>query len=368
MPTLTLTPVAATPLTASQVAVGSLTASLAAVSSVSLTEVTAGPPIYVLNSDTYGEAYSFGNTPGSFGFAGTGSPTDIYAPLVVYQRFGVDAPNENVTKTTQAMFTYATYYGPTTDDSAECFSALAALKDTGTAFTQTKPVTGIEGQATVEGGNQLTGGTAAAIGVGSRINASGASSLITDAYAFYAGAVDSTGTITNYSAFYQANSAPGTNNWGVKVKDKIETEQALVLTQSGDDGVFRAEWSGATSSAFVYAQIPDGTDMATVRLQAVAGQTDSLMEFWASGGAGAAATVSTAGAFISTVGLIANNGAGVSQVKMSGDGFHWLVSGLEQTTVGAAGGASGLPATPTKYLKVKDSAGATLVVPAYAAS
>lgn len=44
------------------------------------------------------------------------------------------------------------------------------------------------------------------------------------------------------------------------------------------------------------------------------------------------------------------------------------VAGKEQTTVGAAGGASALPATPTKYLKVKDSAGTTLVIPAYAAA
>lgn len=41
---------------------------------------------------------------------------------------------------------------------------------------------------------------------------------------------------------------------------------------------------------------------------------------------------------------------------------------LAQTTVGAAGGASALPITPTKFFKVKDSAGTTLVIPAYAAS
>jgi len=46
----------------------------------------------------------------------------------------------------------------------------------------------------------------------------------------------------------------------------------------------------------------------------------------------------------------------------------WDAAGNQQTTVGAAGGASALPATPTKYLKVVDSAGTTLVVPAYAAS
>jgi hypothetical protein len=45
---------------------------------------------------------------------------------------------------------------------------------------------------------------------------------------------------------------------------------------------------------------------------------------------------------------------------------RWVAAGNQQTTVGAAGGASALPATPTKYLKVKDSAGTVLVVPAYA--
>jgi hypothetical protein len=39
-----------------------------------------------------------------------------------------------------------------------------------------------------------------------------------------------------------------------------------------------------------------------------------------------------------------------------------------QTTVGAAGAAASLPAKPTKFLKVVDEAGTTLVVPAYAAA
>lgn len=43
-------------------------------------------------------------------------------------------------------------------------------------------------------------------------------------------------------------------------------------------------------------------------------------------------------------------------------------STLFQTTVGAAGAGSALPATPTKYLKFYDNAGATFVVPCYAAS
>lgn len=46
--------------------------------------------------------------------------------------------------------------------------------------------------------------------------------------------------------------------------------------------------------------------------------------------------------------------------------LRWY-SGNEQTTVGAAGGAAALPATPTKFLRLVDSAGTLLVVPAYAA-
>lgn len=50
------------------------------------------------------------------------------------------------------------------------------------------------------------------------------------------------------------------------------------------------------------------------------------------------------------------------------NGFLKWAAGKEQTTVGAAGAASALPATPTKYLQVKDSAGTTYVIPAYAAA
>lgn len=47
--------------------------------------------------------------------------------------------------------------------------------------------------------------------------------------------------------------------------------------------------------------------------------------------------------------------------------IKWVSPANEQTTVGAAGSASAPPATPTKYLRVKDSTGSILVIPAYAA-
>lgn len=47
---------------------------------------------------------------------------------------------------------------------------------------------------------------------------------------------------------------------------------------------------------------------------------------------------------------------------------RWVAAGDQQTTVGAAGAASTLPSAPTKYLKVVDSSGTTLVIPAYLAA
>jgi hypothetical protein len=50
------------------------------------------------------------------------------------------------------------------------------------------------------------------------------------------------------------------------------------------------------------------------------------------------------------------------------DIMRFNAAGTFQTTVGAAGAASAPPATPTKYLKVKDEGGTTYVVPCYAAA
>lgn len=47
---------------------------------------------------------------------------------------------------------------------------------------------------------------------------------------------------------------------------------------------------------------------------------------------------------------------------------RWVDASTVQTTVGAAGAASALPSAPTKYLKVVDNAGTTLVIPAYLAA
>lgn len=88
-------------------------------------------------------------------------------------------------------------------------------------------------------------------------------------------------------------------------------------------------------------------------------------------GAGTAATASGAGAIgRDSAGTGASSstqdeiglGTALHTVRLAG----YLRIDRSQTTVGAAGGASALPATPTKYLSVKDSAGTEYVFPVYA--
>lgn len=54
-----------------------------------------------------------------------------------------------------------------------------------------------------------------------------------------------------------------------------------------------------------------------------------------------------------------------SRIDMLGI-FRYNDAAFWQTTVGAAGAASALPATPTEYLKVQNNAGQTRVIPCYA--
>ncbi len=55
-------------------------------------------------------------------------------------------------------------------------------------------------------------------------------------------------------------------------------------------------------------------------------------------------------------------------IKIAGGLLRYMDAARFQTTVGAAGGASALPATPTKYGKFVDDSGTTYVFPLYAAA
>ncbi len=175
------------------------------------------PASNVLTSPTYGQAVQFGNVHGSFTFAGSGAPPDIYAPVVVYQQFGTNGVAADVLKTTQGEFGATVYYGRTTDDSMEGFSwFVAAKQNTAGAYTQANPITPIEGHSQVEGANHATGNVT---GIAGRVSARN-TSIVDTAHLVYAGLmeIDVGATVTEYVAFYEdaVNAAPAANNWTLK--------------------------------------------------------------------------------------------------------------------------------------------------------
>jgi hypothetical protein len=135
-----------------------------------------------------------------------------------------------------------------------------------------------------------------------------------------------------------------------------------------------ASGTGATVDAVGGSSIVLGNTAITVN--GAGGWTKLLLE-------GASGTYQTRFTHVSTGGgwavrAVASQTAPLIQLESSAGTVLWSVTvaglprwnaaGNEQTTVGAAGAASALPATPTKFLKVVDSAGTTLVIPAYAAA
>lgn len=82
----------------------------------------------------------------------------------------------------------------------------------------------------------------------------------------------------------------------------------------------------------------------------------------------ATGTLGTGVALINSALLVRNAGDTGTFMQLGPTYLQWKDASLQQTTVGAAGAAAALPTAPTKYLKVQDSTGATLVIPAYAAA
>jgi hypothetical protein len=319
-------------------------------------------------------AWTIGNAPGSAGFPGTGNPQRALGAVAIYQKFGdyVGGTNAPVTSTTQAAYVLANYYGPTVDDSAEALSTFVGVKATGVPFVQARPVTGFESIAQVETGNTVSGTGSYTLGVGSRINVLG-TARVDDAFGFKASVNSSGGpsfgTIGRYIAYYQPVSSGAKQAWGVYTADPIQSEKALVVTRSGETGLFRVDSSGSGGGnpGYIYAQIPGNTDMATMRLQAAARQTCAIAEFWASGSTFVNASVTRLGAFMSTAGFTAQNSGGINFWSFDTKGPKWGQASLTQTTVGGPGGAAGLPSSPKRYLKVTDFDGTVLVIPAYLA-
>lgn len=257
-------------------------------------------------SATYGTGWVFGNA-SSFGFSGTGTPTEIAGAFGIYQEYGKSTPGASVTKTTQGGYAITNYWGPTTDDSAEGFSSAVILKSTaGVPFTQTKPLTAFEAIAQVETGNSVSGAGSYALGVGSRINALG-TGTIDVGYGFKASVNTSGGppygTITTYYGFAQLNGSGATNAYGVYVVDKINSETAVSIGKSAFSGSLSAKLTGNgdSSNSMLLLNLPTATDipgtLTGIRIVAPTGQTKPLQEWFGAGSGTAGSRVDSGGNF-----------------------------------------------------------------------
>ncbi len=143
-----------------------------------------------------------------------------------------------------------------------------------------------------------------------------------------------------YTSWGSISAQNGAINWNAPIN----------LTGSG----LFVNRTSAGDITFLNKLTADGTDIANYRSR-----------FTANG-----ALTWSDGAGMSTGPSLSRNGTALqlNNVFQSNGGYRWGVAGLMQTTVGAAGAAAALPATPSKYFKVQDETGTTFVIPGYAAA
>jgi len=100
-------------------------------------------------------------------------------------------------------------------------------------------------------------------------------------------------------------------------------------------------------------------------VKASAAQSANLQEWQNSGGSGE--TRITAARHFETVDAeircVAGGVGNATALTTSGPRWYWAAT--QRLTVGAAGAAAALPAAPTKYFQVVDSAGTIMLIPAY---
>lgn len=259
----------------------------------------------------HGKGIAFGNVAG-FGFSGQGG--GIFAPFVIYQRYGdVNGSNAPINETTQGGFVTTSYYGPTAHDSAESFSSAVQMKDTGTPYTQTEPVTGFEANVQIENGVTVsgtahTGGPAYLLGQGSRvIMKSGASA------SWAMGAKMSATTETNDTGlggghldkwqafmddlFNPVRGAPGASE-SFHGRNRITSEQSLYVYRSGFGGKAGIDvaGSGGGTTAFARLESPSPSTSRTVTVSATAGNYKVSGTGWTDADVGRVITVPGAGA------------------------------------------------------------------------
>ena len=278
----------------------------------------------------YGTGVVFGNSAG-FGMGSVGGPVSQFAPWGIYQRYGdfMNGTATDIVGTTQGGFVVTNYYGPTTEDAAESFSSVALLKamlpngDPVTPFTQTRPVTGFEGDVQVEGANNVSGAGAYVAGVGARVTQTGPGQ-IQNAYAFYIGqsVKGAGGTINTWYGLYQAAAGPGIINYGAYLKDLMQSETGFSAADPAHTGSVHVRKLGYTDSltSQVLVEMPNVTggepDATGLRVVQGSGGQKELLSLWLSGGTVPAVSVNRIGyMFVRGGALVMQNASGATSLS-----------------------------------------------------
>ena len=171
-----------------------------------------------------------------------------------------------------------------------------------------------------------------------------------------------TGTISNL-ALFRATTAPALPA-GLTV-----TQAASLSLQQQTIGATNYTIFAPDGNSSIGTLVAKDTSTPTLTLKLLSGSTKNLTQ-WTDASSDIKLRVTSAGDLLSVGGsiLIRNSADSGTFFSLTTGGPRWNDAGLSQTTVGAAGGASAPPATPTRYFRVQDSTGTTLVIPAYALS
>lgn len=183
-------------------------------------------------------------------------------------------------------------------------------------------------------------------------------------------------TITNASAIdvdgppVAGSNVTLTNTWvgrfAADTDSKMAIGRAVIGFANGTDTATFAHFDRNNSTDFALSQTAAGT----TRIGCASGQAVRIEAI----GTGLIVADNTDTNFLRDIVPSSDGGANIGthalrwgNIVMSGL-VRFDNSASFQTTVGAAGGGSALPATPTKYLLIKDNSDTSFVIPCYAAS
>lgn len=214
---------------------------------------------------------------------GNGTQSDFDSepniPILIRTYHG-NAGGLPITGRPQGWQAISKYFAATTADSAQGGSIGAFLVDSGTPFTQTFPLTGMEGDAVAQGGNTLSN---KAVGVAGSAEAQN-TAHINDAICFYAAAKSASAagaSIDRWHGLYVENPAvvgTVTDSMGVYSRPRIQTETGIVI------GVTQANTTAAVKGTTLYVAGTNTSGNAAVRIVKKSGSTDDIFQITDSGG------------------------------------------------------------------------------------